>query len=194
MARRAVALYRQHGGDRIVAEANQGGDMVEATIRMVDQNASFKAVHASRGKITRAEPLAALAEQSRIHLAGSFPELEDQLCTFAAGSRDSPDRMDAMVWAFTELMVGNDFTGMIEFSRQEVERMKLDRKKDAATIIMRAPKEVSTLTTIDGRSLCIPDDRMVTVTEADAKALERYGAGWTRIGLTASGVPLAQAG
>ena len=88
-ARRAIGLYRQIAADqRIVAEKNQGGDMVEATIRMVDPNASFKAVHASRGKITRAEPIAALAEQNRIHLAGSFPELEDQLCTFAAGSSD----------------------------------------------------------------------------------------------------------
>jgi predicted phage terminase large subunit-like protein len=104
-ARRAVALYRKHGADRIVAEANQGGAMVETTIRTVDTNVSYKGVHASRGKITRAEPVAALSEQHRILFAGTFPELEDQLCTFAAGSADSPDRLDAMVWAFTELMV-----------------------------------------------------------------------------------------
>jgi predicted phage terminase large subunit-like protein len=105
-ARRAVALYHKFGADRIVAEANQGGAMVETTIRIVDPNASFKAVHASRGKITRAEPVAALSEQRRILFAGSFAELEDELCTFVAGSPDSPDRLDAMVWAFTELMVG----------------------------------------------------------------------------------------
>jgi predicted phage terminase large subunit-like protein len=104
-ARRAVALYHKYRADRIVAEANQGGAMVETTIRMVDPNASYKAVHASRGKITRAEPIAALSEQRRILFAGSFPELEDELCTFVAGSSDSPDRLDAMVWAFTELMV-----------------------------------------------------------------------------------------
>jgi len=104
-ARRAVALYRKWGADRIVAEANQGGLLVETTVRTVDTNVSFKAVHASRGKITRAEPIAALAEQFRIHLVGSFPELEDRHCTYAAGSSDSPDRLDAMVWAFTELMV-----------------------------------------------------------------------------------------
>jgi predicted phage terminase large subunit-like protein len=104
-ARRAVALYHKYGADRIVAEANQGGAMVETTIRMVDPNASYKAVHASRGKITRAEPIAALSEQRRILFAGSFPELEDELCSFVAGSSDSPDRLDAMVWAFTELMV-----------------------------------------------------------------------------------------
>ena len=104
-ARRAVALYRKYGADRIVAEANQGGAMVETTIRTVDANVSFKGVHASRGKITRAEPIAALSEQHRILFLGTFPELEDQLCTFAAGSADSPDRLDALVWAFTELMV-----------------------------------------------------------------------------------------
>lgn len=106
-ARRAVGLYGKWSADRIVAEANQGGQMVETTIRMIDANVSYRAVHASKGKITRAEPIAALAEQHRIHLVGSFPALEDQLCTFEAGSADSPDRLDAMVWAFTELMVRN---------------------------------------------------------------------------------------
>jgi predicted phage terminase large subunit-like protein len=105
-ARRAIGLYRKWNADRIVAEANQGGQMVEQTIRTVDPNVSFKAVHASKGKITRAEPIAALAEQFRIHHVGVFPELEDQLTSYAAGSSDSPDRLDAMVWAFTELMVG----------------------------------------------------------------------------------------
>ena len=71
-ARRAVALYHNWGADRIVAEANQGGLMVEQTVRTVDTNVSFKAVHASRGKITRAEPIAALAEQRRIHHVAPF--------------------------------------------------------------------------------------------------------------------------
>jgi predicted phage terminase large subunit-like protein len=105
-ARRAVALYRKWNADRIVAEANQGGQMLETTIRTVDQNVSFKAVHASKGKITRAEPVAPLAEQFRIHHVGVFPALEDQLCTFEAGSPDSPDRLDALVWGVSELMVG----------------------------------------------------------------------------------------
>ena len=106
-ARRAVALYRKWNADRIVAEANQGGDMVQTTVRMVDANVSFKAVHASRSKITRAEPVSALSEQGRLHLVGSFPELEDQLCTYEAGSSNSPDRLDAMVWAISELMVNS---------------------------------------------------------------------------------------
>ncbi len=93
--------------------------MVETTIRTVDQNVSFKAVHASRGKITRAEPIAALSEQFRIHLAGSYPELEDQLCTYAAGSPGSPDRLDAMVWAFTELMVAQTATtGFLDYYKE----------------------------------------------------------------------------
>jgi phage terminase large subunit-like protein len=80
--------------------------MVESTIRTVDTNASVRLVHASRGKITRAEPVSALFEQRRAHFIGTFPELEDELCSFSPGSSDSPDRLDAMVWAFTELMVG----------------------------------------------------------------------------------------
>jgi phage terminase large subunit-like protein len=84
-ARRAVALYLnlKWGADRIVAEANQRGLMVEQTVRTVDQTVSFKSVHPSRGKVMRAEPIAALFEQSRVHLAGSFAEVEDELCTFA---------------------------------------------------------------------------------------------------------------
>jgi phage terminase large subunit-like protein len=121
-ARRAVALYRKWGADRVIAEANQGGLMVEQTVRTVDTNVSLRAVHASRGKITRAEPIAALFEQLRIHLVGTFPLLEDQLCSFAAGSCGSPDRLDAMVWASGDLMVTNNNTGFLEYFRQEVEK------------------------------------------------------------------------
>jgi phage terminase large subunit-like protein len=124
-ARRAVALYRKWGADRIVAEANQGGQMVETTVRIVDQNVSLKLVHASRAKITRAEPISALFEQNRAHLAGMFPELEDQLCTFAAGSPGSPDRLDAMVWALTELMVENPHcVGFLQYYRELAETAK----------------------------------------------------------------------
>jgi predicted phage terminase large subunit-like protein len=102
---RGIALYRRHAADRVIAEVNQGGALVEATIRTVDRNVSFKAVHASRGKNTRAEPVAARFEQRRIHLVGNFPELEDQPCSFTSGSTGSPDRLDAMVWTLTELML-----------------------------------------------------------------------------------------
>ena len=100
----AVAAYHVHKADRIVAEANQGGDMISHTIRTVDASVPVKLVHASRGKRTRAEPVAALYEQGRVHHAGSFPELEDQLCMWTPDSA-SPDRLDALVWALTELVI-----------------------------------------------------------------------------------------
>jgi phage terminase large subunit-like protein len=109
-AQRAIALYQRHAADRIVAEINNGGEMVASTIRMINPNVSFKAVHATRGKVIRAEPCSALYEQSRVHHVGTFARLEDQLCSFtsdfnrgAAGY--SPDRLDALVWALSELMV-----------------------------------------------------------------------------------------
>lgn len=103
-ARRAVAAYHQYHADRIVAEVNNGGDLVEAVIRTVDPSVSYRAVRATRGKWTRAEPVAALYEQNKVFHAGSLPELEDQLCTWVPGE-DSPDRLDAMVWGLTDLML-----------------------------------------------------------------------------------------
>ena len=100
----AVALYHSRHADRVVAEVNQGGAMVEAVIREIDAEVSFRAVHATRGKRTRAEPVAALYEQGRVSHVGSFPELEDEMCTVITG-RASPDRLDALVWAVTDLML-----------------------------------------------------------------------------------------
>ena len=113
-ARAAISAYRAHSADRIVAEVNNGGDMVEATLRMIEPDVPFTAVRASRGKIARAEPVAALYEQGRVHHLGAFPQLEDQMCTFVADARgsiklpsasSSPDRVDALVWALTDLLV-----------------------------------------------------------------------------------------
>ena len=109
-ARTAISAYRTHGADRIVAEVNNGGDMVEATLRMVDPNVPFRAVHAARGKVARAEPIAALYEQGRVHHLGAFPALEDQMCGFTgdfdrAAAGYSPDRVDALVWALSDLFV-----------------------------------------------------------------------------------------
>lgn len=105
-ATRAVNAYYKHEADRIVAEVNNGGDLVEATIRTVDRKIPYKAVRASKGKRTRAEPIAALYEQGKIHHVGSFPLLEDQMCNFTPDGYDgSPDRVDALVWALTELML-----------------------------------------------------------------------------------------
>jgi len=108
----AIKAYYKYNADRIVAEVNQGGDMVEHTIRTVDRNVSYKAVRAARGKILRAEPIAALYEQGRIHHCGTFAALEDQLCMYTHESRDSPDRLDALVWALTDLMLGANDGGM----------------------------------------------------------------------------------
>lgn len=108
--RRAVDLYHQHKADRIVAERNFGGDMVRFTVSTADKNASFKEVVASRGKAVRAEPVSALYEQGRVHHVGYFPDLEDQMVNFTASGfvgEGSPDRADALVWALTELMLGD---------------------------------------------------------------------------------------
>lgn len=102
----SVKAYNDRDADRIIAEVNNGGDLVESTIRTVDQNVSYRAIHAKKGKALRAEPVAALYEQKRVHHAGSFPELEDQMCTWVPGvSKKSPDRVDAMVYGITDLML-----------------------------------------------------------------------------------------
>jgi phage terminase large subunit-like protein len=106
-ARRAITAYREHAADRIVAEVNNGGDLVEATLRAVDRTVSYRKVSASRGKRVRAEPVAALYEQGRVHHVGGYPHLEDQMCSYAPDHYDgSPDRLDALVWAITELQLG----------------------------------------------------------------------------------------
>lgn len=107
-ARRAIALMDYRSGDRIVAEVNQGGDMVEHTIRAIRKDMPYRAVRATRSKLIRAEPVAALYERGKIFHAGEFPQLEDQMCSFTTGfdrkaAGYSPDRVDALVWALTDL-------------------------------------------------------------------------------------------
>ena len=107
-ARKAVALYHVRKADAIVAEANQGGDLVREVLRMVDPAANVRLVHASRGKRVRAEPIAALYEQGRVIHARPLPALEDQLCGYTGGDGEaSPDRLDALVWALTDLASGS---------------------------------------------------------------------------------------
>jgi phage terminase large subunit-like protein len=103
-ARRAVNAYHEYRADAIVVEVNQGGDMVTHTIRTVDPTVNVKTVRATKGKYTRAEPVAALYEQGKVHHVGMFAALEDQYCTWVQGE-DSPDRLDAAVWGLTELML-----------------------------------------------------------------------------------------
>ena len=109
-ARAAIAAMERHGAERLVAEVNQGGDLVESVIRQIDPLVPFRALRASRGKGLRAEPVAALYEQGRIrHLrAGNLGALEDQMCQMTVRGyegRGSPDRLDALVWAMHELMI-----------------------------------------------------------------------------------------
>jgi phage terminase large subunit-like protein len=99
-----VEAMKRHQADRIVAEVNQGGDMVKYVLETIDKNLPIKMVRASRGKIARAEPISALYEQQKVHHVGAFHKLEDQMCTWEPGM-PSPDRMDALVWALTELMI-----------------------------------------------------------------------------------------
>jgi phage terminase large subunit-like protein len=110
-ARAAVALYHRHEADEIVAEVNQGGDMVSAVIAEADAKAPVRQVRATRGKYLRAAPVAQLYEQGRIHHVGAFPALEDEMCAFGPDGLDngrSPDRLDALVWAVTALALGRE--------------------------------------------------------------------------------------
>jgi phage terminase large subunit-like protein len=90
----------------VIGEVNQGGDLIESTLRTIDKTVSYRAVHATRGKVIRAEPIAALYEQGKVHHIGVLPELEDQMCEWVPNDKTqkSPDRMDALVWAITDLM------------------------------------------------------------------------------------------
>ncbi len=103
-AAEAIAGYYLFEADRIVAEVNNGGDLVETIIRNIDKAIAYKAVHASRGKQTRAEPVSSFYERKLVHHVGTMADLEDQLCNWVPGEK-SPDRLDALVWALTELMV-----------------------------------------------------------------------------------------
>jgi phage terminase large subunit-like protein len=107
-ARAAIAAMERFGADRLVAEVNQGGQMVQEVIRQVDPLVPYKGVHASRGKVARAEPVAALYEQGRVFHVADLDQLEDQMCRMTRRGYEgggSPDRVDALVWALHELMI-----------------------------------------------------------------------------------------
>ncbi len=107
-ARAAVAAYERHQADRVVAEVNQGGDLVQTLLRQIDPSLPFRAVRATRGKVTRAEPVAALYEQGRVIHRRGLDRLEDQMVRMTAAGyagKGSPDRVDALVWALTELIL-----------------------------------------------------------------------------------------
>lgn len=123
----ATKACRDWHADRIVGEKNFGGDMVRAVIHAADPNAPYKEVNASRGKTQRAEPISAMTEQQRIYFAGRFPLLEDQLANFSTAGYlgdKSPDRADSAVWGFTELMLAETSTGMLDYYRELAQQTK----------------------------------------------------------------------
>ena len=122
-ASRAIAAYREFSADRIIAEVNFGGAMVQSTILQVDKNVPVKVISASRGKQQRAEPIAAIYEHipARAHHVGALPQLEDQLTTWTPQDGTSPDRLDAMVWAMTELVDGLGAQAWINWARRKAE-------------------------------------------------------------------------
>lgn len=105
VARRVVAAYHDYQANWVVAEVNNGGDYIRALLDTVDPNVGYRTVHATRGKYLRAEPVAAIYERGRGHHVGRYDKLEEQMCQFEPGQSDSPDRLDALVWACVALKV-----------------------------------------------------------------------------------------
>lgn len=132
-AKVAVRMYRKWSADRIIAEKNNGGEMVETVIKTADRSVPIKLVHASRGKVVRAEPISALYEQGRIHHVGRFDKLEDQMFSFSTdmvrnSSEGSPDRVDALVWGLSELF--SAIAGRARGGRGPIRGQREDTSKD----------------------------------------------------------------
>jgi hypothetical protein len=154
---------------------NNGGLMVESTLRMIDANVPLRTVHASRGKIVRAEPVSALFEQGKVSLVGSFPALEDEMCAFMPGNTGAhDDRVDALVYALTDLQVSAGNDGIIEYYRPEVEKMR-GGGIDGQMVTLRAPAGVSHVSLKSGGMCLIGDDRLMRVSAADARPLRGAG-------------------
>jgi phage terminase large subunit-like protein len=193
--RAAVRAYDDWAADKIVYEANQGGEMVASVLRNAAKSLKedkerqedfipLKAVHASRGKHVRAEPISQLYEQKKIHHVGFFPELEDQLCEYTPEGNMgySPDRMDALVWGFTELMIGSiRHEGLMDYYRQEhqaaVERLTNPQSQleAGATVSLQPPEGINTAYGITGTKYLLDENGHFNVQEADLKILEDHG-------------------
>lgn len=127
-AKRVVNAYDEYRADRVIAEVNNGGELVGVVLKTMDERLPYESIHASRGKRTRAEPVAALYEQGKVHHVGGFPELEDELCSWVPGEGDSPDRLDALVWAITELMLEGG-VGSIQTPKGELPRRAVSQRE-----------------------------------------------------------------
>ena len=112
-AQRAIDAYREHRADAIVAEVNNGGDMIPTLIKQIDSSVNVKTVRATRGKALRAEPIASFYEQGRVHHVGELEKLETQMCIWTPEDPKSPDRLDALVWALTDLLEGSNLQGYL---------------------------------------------------------------------------------
>lgn len=157
-ASKALERYRVLRADRIIAEGNQGGDLVAHTIHTLDPTAPVKIVHASRGKVARAEPIAALYEQNRVRHVGTFTDLEDQMVNWEPLSgMASPDRLDAMVWALTELSAG--ITGQrvyeADLTTLEIDPFALPAHWPRSFAIALTPTQIAGLWGAwDGQNVC----------------------------------------
>jgi len=127
-AKAAITMYHKLQADVLIVEANNGGEWIPTVINQIDSSVHVKIVHASRGKQTRAEPVSALYEQRRIHHVGAFSALEDELCQWEPGQA-SPNRLDAVVWLFTELMLGNTTVPSSSTANVDVNQYKPVRRK-----------------------------------------------------------------
>jgi len=180
--RRAVDAYHEFKADRLIAERNFGGAMCEHVIRSIDPNVPYREVTASRGKVARAEPAAALYEQGKIKHAHRMPELEDQMLAMTGSGfvgDGSPDRLDAAVWCLHELM-GAPEPGIIGYARLEAALATAPRANplDVSTfaVTLRAPAGISDVHLMSGRAVAVPPDRLVKMTVDDSKPL--LGIGW----------------
>lgn len=190
----AIVAFDEWEADMLVYEANHGGEMVAAVLRSAARSlreegrrtADFvplKAVHATRGKYVRAEPVAQLYEQGKVHHVGTFPLLEDQMCEYTPDGNMgySPDRMDSLVWGLTELMVGTiSNEGLMDYMRQQAQaittRLKGDTKAlPSASVSLQAPSGINTAYGSGGEKYLLQDDGTFSVQEKDVAPLLQAG-------------------
>lgn len=181
-AAEAISLYRKWGADRVIGEVNNGGDLVENTIRGLDANIPFTAVHATRGKRVRAEPISQMYERKRIHHIGTFADLEDQMVQITVDfdnkkSGFSPDRMDALVWGFTFLFFGPNDRAVLDHYKGLVAAEAAKQVDAKVRIIMVAPQRMrnSTFYDVTGQKHDIGLDGIVSVPKASEKAMRKSG-------------------
>jgi ribosomal protein L37AE/L43A len=144
----AIKLLKRFNGDRIIGETNNGGDMIEDTLRSVDDTIPFRKVVASRGKFIRAEPISSLYEQNKVSHIGVFEDLEDEMVTFTVDNvaQNSPDRTDSLVYAMTDLFSGAMTFGALAYVNSQVEASKVERIGKVMTSQLIKPVTVDATT------------------------------------------------